>query len=246
MFSHEKLEVYRDLLHFVAYAEDVMADWDGRHCVTDHFSRALESSIVNLAEACRERSLSVKQTALDYSLGSILESAACADIALVKTFIDTRVAQEQKEELARIFGKLVGLRNSWEEQGVREDGSTYETGAAGSEHIFHHERLDVYQVALQILRNLTTSGILDQLPSRTFRRIDDTSTSMILNIAEGNGRYSNLDGMRFLNIANRATRKLAALIDVCVARGIWETRAVREIKQMLSRVDSMIAAMLKV
>ncbi len=69
---------------------------------------------------------------------------------------------------------------------------------------------------------------------------------MILNIAEGNGRYSNLDGMRFLNIANRATRKLAALIDVCVARGIWETRAVAEIKQMLRRVDSMIAAMLKV
>lgn len=210
----------------------------------DHLSRAVESIIVNLAEACRERSLPAKQKALDYSLGSVLESAACMDIAGVKAFLNSGSVQKQKQELARIFGMLVGLRKSWEEQGVQEDSATYEAGTVARSPIFHHERLDVYQFALRILSELTITGLLDQLPSPSFRRIDEVSTSIILNVAEGNGRYTKLDHRRFLTIANRSTSKLAALIDVCTARGIWETAAVRDIKQMLRSVDNMTAGML--
>jgi hypothetical protein len=53
MFSHEKLHVYQETLHFVARAEDIISAWDRKHAVVDHLSRAAESVLVNLAEACR-------------------------------------------------------------------------------------------------------------------------------------------------------------------------------------------------
>ncbi len=245
MFSFERLAVYREILRFIAAAEDQLATWDNKHCVGDHFSRALESIIVNLAEACREHTLPAKKTAIDYSLGSILESAACLDVSEVKAFLDSDSVRKKKEDLASIFGGLIGLRKSWQEKGVNEDGSIYSTPSGAESPIFHHERLKVYQFSMQVLQELTTSGLLDRLPSSSFRRIDQTVTSIILNIAEGNGRYAKLDHRRFLIIANRSTSKLAALVDVFSARGIWVNAEVLEIKDKLRNIDRITAAMLR-
>jgi four helix bundle protein len=40
------------------------------------------------------------------------------------------------------------------------------------------------------------------LPTRSHRQIDEGATSILLNIAEGNGRYSKVDHRHFLDLAD--------------------------------------------
>ena len=67
---------------------------------------------------------------------------------------------------------------------------------------------------------------------------------MVLNIAEGNGRYSELDQSRFLGTSHEATVKLAARLDLCVAQSLLRKDEVGEMKNLLSRVSAMTSAMI--
>ena len=51
MFDHEKLQVYGKALDFAAQAAAWTSTWDKKHALVDHFSRATESIVLNLAEA---------------------------------------------------------------------------------------------------------------------------------------------------------------------------------------------------
>jgi len=87
LFGHEKLKVYQRALAFFSLADEMATRWDVKHAITDHFPRAAESIVLNLAEASAAVS-GVKQKSLDVALGSTLECAACLDIAQVKELID--------------------------------------------------------------------------------------------------------------------------------------------------------------
>ena len=160
------------------------------------------------------------------------------DIAEAKSLIGSDAAHPLKGQLVPIFGKLIGLRKAWCKSSVRETGSTY-----GEESAFHHERLDVYQLALRVIRQLAAAQLVDRLSRGAFRRIDEPATSMVLNIAEGNGRFAHLDHQRFLEIANRATTKLAARLELGALRGVFEVAEKDDIKAVLVRVDAMTAAL---
>ena len=108
---------------------------------------------------------------------------------------------------------------------------------------FSHEDLRAYQESLAFVamaQDLVSSwerqhAITDHL-SRA-------SESIIVNIAEGNGRFAQLDHCRFLSIANRAAVRLAAHLDVCAARGLLEEAAIDEAMELLLRIGEMTAAM---
>ena len=51
---------------------------------------------------------------------------------------------------------------------------------------------------------------------RLDRQVDKAATSVVLNIAEGNGRYPEGDRRRFLDIAEASAVKAAAYLDLCV------------------------------
>jgi four helix bundle protein len=63
---------------------------------------------------------------------------------------------------------------------------------------FDHERLDVYRLTIQGTR---ISAI---------KHLDEASTSVALNIAEGNGKRSLLDRARYLDIARGSALESAA------------------------------------
>ena len=83
---------------------------------------------------------------------------------------------------------------------------------------FSHEKLDVYQDAIafngwlgEILEGSAKLGdVKDQL--------DRASTSIALNIAEGNGKFSLKDRCRFLDIAHGSALECSAGLDVLMAR----------------------------
>ncbi len=123
MFAHDKLDVYKKALQFVAAASGFVAQWDKKHAVTDQLARASDSLVLNLAEAARLRSPPNKLRGLDYSIGSCLECAACLDIGQIKRLLATRDTEGQKQRLSEIMRMLVGLRKAWATWELKEDTS---------------------------------------------------------------------------------------------------------------------------
>lgn len=54
-------------------------------------------------------------------------------------------------------------------------------------HTFTHEKLDVYRLPLRLMEWFVERDPLDSMSARLFRKLDGALTSMILNVAEGNG-----------------------------------------------------------
>lgn len=241
MFNHERLKVYQKTLCFLEKVEAIIEDWDKRHAITDHFDRATESVLINLAESCREISTKQRNVSLDISLGSVFESAACLDIAKETQLSSADVIMIHKRHLLEICRMLIGLRNSSSPMCVREDKGEYK--ASVDNFCFHHENLDVYRVALKMIANLAEKELIDQISNPLFRKIDTSATCIVLNIAEGNGRYAELDHKRFIRIANQAAVKLAALLDYCAVRELKGNIEFSDAKELLERVAQMTKVM---
>jgi four helix bundle protein len=96
---------------------------------------------------------------------------------------------------------------------------------------FHHERLDVYQTGLAFMRWFTAQPGGRELSHRLARRIDQAASGIVLNIAEGNGRYAQLDHARFLEMAAAATVKASTYLcgDRRLARRSWRRHRVRSL-----------------
>lgn len=110
---------------------------------------------------------------------------------------------------------------------------------------FDHEKLDVYQEAIAFIAWL--SVILE----RTVRsgdvkdHLDRASTSIALNIAEGNGKYALKDRCRFFDIAHGSALECAASLDVLVAKAKLTPDEIRPGKERLQRTVRMLMGLLK-
>ena len=71
---------------------------------------------------------------------------------------------------------------------MHEDHSYYK--AAGEKPFFSHESLDVYQTALQFTGWTGRMGKVFSCTSDVLSKLDKPSITVVLNIAEGNGRFS--------------------------------------------------------
>ena len=79
-----------------------------------------------------------------------------------------------------------------------------------------HERLDVYDLALEFL--VLANGIIEGLPRGRSHLADQftrASLSIVLNLAEGAGKDSKLDKRRYYVTARGSATESAALLDVC-------------------------------
>jgi len=138
---------------------------------------------------------------------------------------------------------LIGLRNSWKTPRVAETTCDYLSGKAKEDDadVFHHETLDMYTIMLSFYRWFVSTGPGKSLSSSFDRSADTLATRILLNIAEGNGRYAELSRQSFLDTANAATAKLAVCLDMGLRRGVWNEREVEDSKQLLVRVGQMTA-----
>ena len=73
------------------------------------------------------------------------------------------------------------------------------------------------------------------------RQLDEAGTSLVLNIAAGNGRYAELDHHRFLEIAQSAAVKGAVYLDLGVERAWLAKTEASAGKEMLRRISAMVA-----
>jgi four helix bundle protein len=246
MFTHQKLKVYAKALEFFATVTNWLPGWGKRHAVADQLGRASESLVLNLAEGSRLRLPFRKAQALDYALGSTLECAACLDLAAIKQFVESPEVGEQKRRLREITLMLIALRKAWLASAIREDPTGYQAGpiAPEPERLFHHERLEVYQVGLTFVRWFTAQPGGQELSHRLDRRVDQAATGMVLNIAEGNGRYSELDQTRFLEMAATATVKASTYLDLWRQSACPTSPETAPGREFLRRIMAMLEKMI--
>ena len=110
---------------------------------------------------------------------------------------------------------------------------------------FDHEKLEVYREAiafnawLSILMEggIRVGDVKDQL--------DRASTSIPLNIAEGNGKYTPKDRCRFFDIAHGSALECAAGLDILVAKKKFTVAEIRRGKEDLQHIVRMLVGLIK-
>ena len=109
---------------------------------------------------------------------------------------------------------------------------------------FDHERLKVYQEALRFI--VWASPLIDDLPAKLSARdqLDRASTSIALNLAEGNGKRSYPDRCRYFDIARGSTVECAACLDVLIAKKKLTVAEAETGKAILLEVVSMTAGLI--
>ena len=110
--------------------------------------------------------------------------------------------------------------------------------------MFHHEKLNVYQRALEFAA--WSQILIDSITKKTSTRdqLERAGDSIALNIAEGNGKFSHKDRARFFQIAHGSALESAACLDLFVARGCCEREATEDGKLKLEEIVKMLFAML--
>jgi four helix bundle protein len=109
---------------------------------------------------------------------------------------------------------------------------------------FDHEKLKVYNDAVSFVA--WVGPLIDELPAKLSARdqLDRASTSIVLNLAEGNGNRSKAERCRFFNIARGSTVECAACLDVLVARKKLSLQQAETGKEALIEIVSMIAGLI--
>lgn len=110
---------------------------------------------------------------------------------------------------------------------------------------FDHEKLEVYREAIAFVAWL--AAILEGAVrvGEVKDQLDRASTSIPLNIAEGNGKYSPKDRCRFFDIAHGSALECAAGLDVLVAKAKLTPDQVRPGKERLHRIVRMLMGLIK-
>src|SRR5438477_7653564 len=110
---------------------------------------------------------------------------------------------------------------------------------------FDHEKLEVYREAIAFV------AWLSPLVEATFRigevkdQLDRASSSISLNIAEGNGKYAPKDRCRFFDVAHGSALECAAGLDILVAKGKLTADQVAPGKEKLQRIVRMLMGLIK-
>ena len=105
---------------------------------------------------------------------------------------------------------------------------------------FDHERLKVYQASIEFMNCATE--MLSNVDCRAALRdqLGRASTSIPLNIAEGNGKFAIKDRWRFLDFARASALECAACLDVLVAKSVTDLAAIISGKERLFEIVSML------
>jgi four helix bundle protein len=108
---------------------------------------------------------------------------------------------------------------------------------------FDHEKLAVYREAIRFVA--WAGDLLETLPRSlaVHDQLDRASTSIALNIAEGNGKYTAPDRCRFFDIARGSALECAACLDVLVAKK--RLACAEQGKEMLVPIVSMLVGLVR-
>jgi len=111
-FDHERLDVYRTAVEWVALAQDIaaaMLNGSGHAALADQLQRAASSVTLNIAEGAGEFSPAEKSRFYRIAKRSATECAAILDVAKRRSCVAETHFQQGRQLLLRIVGMLIKL-----------------------------------------------------------------------------------------------------------------------------------------
>ena len=110
---------------------------------------------------------------------------------------------------------------------------------------FGHETLNVYQESIGFITWI--SELLETIPKNlsVHNQLDRASTSIPLNIAEGNGKHTSADRCRYFDSARGSALECAACLDVLVAKKKIDGDKVKKGKDQLYQIVSMLIGLIR-
>ncbi len=110
---------------------------------------------------------------------------------------------------------------------------------------FDHEKLDVYREAINFCGWVGEFLASISAKSAAKDQLDRASTSIPLNIAEGNGKFSARDRARFFEMARGSALECAACLDVLIVRKLAKEEPLVAQKERLVRIVEMLVGLLR-
>src|SRR5690349_23181104 len=104
---------------------------------------------------------------------------------------------------------------------------------------FDDEKLDVYRESIAFCGWVGEFLAAISAKAAAKDQLDRASTSIPLNIAEGNGKFSARDRARFFEMARGSALECAACLDVLLTRKLATEQQVAEKKERLARIVQM-------
>lgn len=110
---------------------------------------------------------------------------------------------------------------------------------------FDHEKLDLYQ------KSIVFVAWVSELPTKipkgvaAYNQLDRAATSIPLNIAEGNGKFTPADRCRFFDISRGSALECSACLDVLVAKQMIEETVAVEGKRLFRDIVSMLVGLIR-
>jgi four helix bundle protein len=124
-FDHERLDVYRLSIDYVARSFEAAQPLEGLHRhARDQWLRAAQSIPLNIAEGNGKRSPKDRARFLDIARGSALECAAIQDVLLTTKGIKVQDEAAMKAMLQRIVAMLTRMAMKFD--GVAEPVAAYD------------------------------------------------------------------------------------------------------------------------
>jgi len=112
-FDHERLDVYRAAIEFVASADELAAHLPrGRGYLSDQLQRATISIPLNIAEGAGEFSRRDKARFYRIASRSATECAAILDVCRLLNLVDERMLNTSRNLLLRIVSMLTRIVQS--------------------------------------------------------------------------------------------------------------------------------------
>lgn len=136
IFDHDRLDVYRLSIDYVASAFDVSKTLKGMHRhARDQWLRAAQSIPLNIAEGNGKRSLKDRARFFDIARGSTFECAAIQDVLVASGGMD----EESSDELKRLLRRIVSMLTR---MAIKLDGVTESAVEYAVEFDCEHEHRD--------------------------------------------------------------------------------------------------------
>ena len=110
---------------------------------------------------------------------------------------------------------------------------------------FDHEKLDAYQKALAFASWSET--ILERIPKSAVvhGQLDRARTSIVLNIPEGNGRFTPADRCKFFDIARGSGLECAGCLDLIFIKKLLSELELDEGKILLKDIVSLLVGLIR-
>ena len=110
---------------------------------------------------------------------------------------------------------------------------------------FDHEKLHAYQKALQFAAWSET--VLERVPksAAVHNQLDRARTSIVLNIPEGNGRFTPPDRCKFFDVARGSGLECAGCIDLLFIKKILSEADLDGGKLLLREIVSLLVGLIR-